>query len=264
MFDELKTAIDNDDLEGVKKIVISNPNILRETNKHNDMLFIYTCRCYWHEKIDKYEIIKFLLQYPDIDADRGLQIILFIFRRSSLESIDEEIERQNKLIEVIELLLKNDANINATFPSFYGTMVHELLKSLHNVHPKSFESFLKLMKILIKYEPDLNLENKYGWSSIDYLLKFCNTWGFNNNIDNIIKIVELFLANNLIDLDTLESKYGMIKIIFQYELEEKLKEKDNEILRLKQINEELRFRPGNDGYFEAMSNFNRLAESTKK
>lgn len=274
MIENLITAIDNNDLKTIKEIIIHNPEIVKEKwiSKFNNT---YSVIKYVYIYSSKYlEIINFLLDFS-IDKNETLKILISKFRMIMSKNYTKPNEL-NDLIELIELTIEKGANVNCTEGHQGDGILHILLKYDSNEHsifsgseyPTFKHPIIKLLRILIKNGVRINRKNYYGEYCIQSILN--NIRHYKGNMYIIMEIMKLMIDNGLeINLNPNEINernfnIPIFKTLFQRKLWKMLNEKDREIERLKKENEELRFAPGNAGYFEAMENFNNLARKEIK
>lgn len=261
----LLIAIEKRNDDEVRKIILDHPDLInQETSFGNTVLQQYIYDSYISDSpitnTKFYEIIKFLIESgADINKknrDGNSAFLIFFKSISVTESERLEIwQNGNIVIEILKLFLNNGADIHIK-NNEGSTALHDLL----------FENFngviLKITNKLIKRGINVDEKNNDNLTAIERVMENI----FNDLVDvtygesydqsfteDLSKIIEL-LAKSGSKLE-FNGKFGKI---LRPIIDSKLKEKDEEIAKLKKEIEELRYKPGNPGYLDAAEDFEDL------
>lgn len=272
---ELMRAVKNNDLETIRKQVEKNHWKLEKINNYRLTPLMLACTGRFCDN----DAIKLLLNVwgPDINMqnDFGATVlhIATFFLRYTKKSTNMNIPD----IETIKLLFKNgaDPNINDFFkksPIFY--LIKNMVYLEHDV-------FIEILKIFLEYGADLDIKCKSN-PLIFYIFKkfniikskdppylFFNPATVKKYKRETIEIMGLLLnyginiyAKNFkfeTIFDNAKNDSYMIKYILDHQYEKEKEELKKRIRELEIENERLRFVPGNSGYFDTISNLNKLA-----
>lgn len=270
MWGELPDALDTLDFEKIKRIIEKNPERINEKVGNticNSLQYIcWDCNSLDVIKYDKdyhfkkYNIIKFLLEsganvnakiYQEnfyfLDYTPLMFICEFFNRYIRYQNIDDD--NCEGIVKILELLLNYGADVNIKTKKMNKTSLHILLAD----NPFSSEKYyqcnkflIKMIKLLIEKGVDINIENNNGKLAIEYLLGIPNN--LDENSEKVIKEIIKIMIEYGLDIDKIKQKYSRFELFFTYHLENRIKELEKEI-------EELRYKPGNPGYFETMKDF---------
>lgn len=259
----LLVAIDNQNLEEVEKIISISPQIVNQIIGKKPLIYACGFAYDFHNLYlteDLYKIIKFLLKSgANINEkdSRGNTALLVFF--SSLSCFDSHkiFVLQHLIMKIFNLLLDNGADINVEDNDGCGV--------LHHLFSENFDdTIIKIVEILIERGVNINKKDFTNKSAIEKeieeVLNEANCCGriSKDLYDDLPKMMRLLLENGA-DL----SFGGNFGKLLEPVLEYNLREKDKEIARLKKEIEELRHRPGNPGYLEAMKDFENLRKEKK-
>lgn len=293
----LTLAIDTNDIEKVKKIIIRSPELInfkfsdrfiRQTRREipltqiNITPLIYTCFAI-HDidpiSIEKrYEIIKFLLESGGNINQRNEFWQTPLLGICKLLSICHHNEKKNdKIVKIIELFFDYEVDINVTDYS-NNNALHCLFEYGIN------ETILDVAKILIKKGININQKNIANKTPIEIVLK-----GYLYRYSNSKKICEdllqllILMFDSGLDIEkdklctelicrqaTSAFNYAydicnkFIKTIYEYDLRKELKKKDEKIAKLEKTIEDLRYRPYGDKYWETIQDFDKLVNIERK
>lgn len=264
-WEELFTALDRLDLEKVKKIIKKYPEridqkILIDLNPLQYICFRefmnMECCGICNYLDERYRIIKFLIEAgANVSIDNGSYKTPLLTLCRNFNKCMPHItnDRAEILIKTIEMLLNYGVDPN-TFETFGGrTALHNLL-----MESKYHKSLIKIVKILIERGADVNLKSsKKMGDKLAIELLFSNL--FKNNDKNTREISEeiiKIMIENGLNIEKLKCKYEPLKLLFVQQLE-------NENKKLRKEIEELRYKPGNPGYREAMDDFDKLIDVKK-
>lgn len=265
-WEELPASLDRLNLEKVKKIIKKYPERIDQKMLIDLNPLQYICYmefmnmqhcgiCYYLD--EKYEIIKFLIESgANVSIDnKSYKTPLLIFCRNFNRCMPHLTDdRAEVLIKTIKMLLDYGADPN-TFDTYsYRTALHNLL-----MENKYHQSLIKIVKILIERGANINLKSSEEMGNklaIEFLFSnLCRNDDVNTRkiSEEIIKI----MIENGLDMKIIENKYEPLKLLFVQHLENKIKKLEKEV-------EELKYRPGNPGYLEAMGDFDKLVNLEKK
>lgn len=181
-----------------------------------------------------------------------------VFPEINTIEIEKEKTMNELLLKIYEKMSDNIEFFTQAFGIFkeINRHKHEQLMDL------MFSEYLKLALPLKSIELQKLFLDLYGYDLWD--------WLFNGDNDKIIEkkkinIMQKICKENLTDLEIIKimkllEKRGHIIIQEAVEWEKKRKEYENEIKQLKKkiekLEDELKYIPGNTGYFEALTDFN--------
>lgn len=258
-------AINKKDVNEVRRIILDHPDMINQETSFGATALQYAS-CFYIPHYDiisplienSYQIIKFLIEFgADVNKkDQIGETAFFIFCKNISAAENDKLETPENcciIMEIVKLFLNNGANIHIKNDEG-STILHELFcATFSNV-------ILKITEELIKRGINVNEKNNYNQTAIEKEMEYIfeeivdETHGVDFTED-LSKMIEL-LEENGAELE-FNDKFGKIlKPILRY----KLKKKDEEIAKLKKEIEELRYKPGNPGYFEAMQDFEDLKE----
>lgn len=274
MWPELRDAFNVENIEKIKNIIKNNSERIDEEIVDGYTPLQYICKGYSKTISSyrrKYEIIKFLLEMGanvnKISNYFGYTPLIFIskFYFEHIECIKDNDEEY--IIKIFEILLNFGADPNIKScegEARGGTALHYLLNgtSLYGFSESIIyhKSLIEIVKILIENGINVNLKDMVGRTAAESVFNvFLDDRLLNNNKNNrkiIKKIIKNMIENGL-NVEEIEYKYLPFKVLFTNRLE-------NENKRLKKEIEELKYRPGNPGYREAMEDFDKLVGAKKK
>lgn len=208
------------------------------------------------EKI--YKILEFLLEkFTDVNKLNEFSPINSICATLGLCSRDKKyIESGNIVLKILELLLNYGASCK-TIDKWHNTPLHNLL------YYGYCTLSIKAIKILIRGGIDVNKKNLSGMLALEIVInssRYDNANHYNNTY-TLSKIIDLIMNNgfNIFNLDLPKkdfiATYSIWGYVFTRSLNKEIAKKDEEIMRLKKKIEELKYKPGNPGYWEAMKDF---------
>lgn len=258
--EELLFALFGDNLEKIKGIIFEKPELINkrfatpgiETNSP----LMFTCSIISSLGIRqrrKYDIINFLLllganvNQKNENGSTALQILIN----------NVQLLSKSELIRIIDLLLKYGADINTKDKNGFN-LLHTLIFVMRKSdNPKDI---LEIVEILVKKGINVYEKDKYGRTAIHFAFESMKDSIYKNFVmeylaDIIIIILKYNDCFEIID-ELLPKNMGLIEKIRTYRLK-------REIENLKRENEELRYKPGNPGYLEAMEEFDALKKNEK-